>query len=100
MHFRLRIQRAEVLGQENRWYCSQKHGRRVEEEEELWKHFILYGGAAEFSRRFNEAMSDLNRWYCSESHRRDVRDPLMLWDYYTNHCYCSADRVGQLEIAC
>jgi hypothetical protein len=85
MSFRLRVQLAEALGCVNRWYCSQAHGRTIDDPETLVVHFIRSGGAADFARRFAEAMGAQNRWYCSEFHRRDVREAEVLWDYYANH---------------
>ena len=82
MHFRLRVQVAEALGCVNRWYCSQSHGRCIDDPETLLIYFIKSGGAHDFARRFNEAMGPTNRWYCSEFHRQDISDPQVLWDYY------------------
>jgi hypothetical protein len=78
------MQMAEALGQVNRWYCSQAHGKPVEDPELLMSYFIRSGGAADFAARFDAAMSDLNRWYCSEFHNHPVSDPELLWDYYMN----------------
>jgi hypothetical protein len=83
--FRVRAQLAEVFGPVNRWYCSQAHGRPVEDEEALLVYFVRSGGAKDFADRFDEAMSALNRWYCSERHRRDVREPEILWNYYMTY---------------
>ena len=83
--FRTRAQLAEVFGPVNRWYCSQAHGRPVQEEETLLVYFIKRGGARDFALRYDEAMSPLNRWYCSEFHGRDVREPEALWTYYMRY---------------
>ena len=83
--FRLRMQWVEVLGADNRWFCSQNSRRHVTDHNELWIHFIRSGGAADFCRRFEEAIGPVNRWYCSQFHRRDVREPEMLWHYYIAH---------------
>jgi len=85
MSFRLRVQLVEALGQLNRWYCSQKAGRMIENPDELLAYFVRSGGAADFARRFEEAMGPDNRWYCSEFYRRDIRDPQILWDYYMTY---------------
>lgn len=82
MCFRLRMQLAEALGHVNRWYCSQSHGRMIDDQELLMCHFIRSGGAADFARRFNEAMGPVNRWYCSEFHRQNVQDEETLWTYF------------------
>lgn len=80
--FRTRAQLTEVFGPVNRWYCSQAHGRPVNDDEALLVYFIRSGGALDFANRYDQAMSPVNRWYCSEFHRRDVRDPETLWGYY------------------
>ena len=85
MHVRLRLQMAEVLGPDNRWYCSQTHGRPVEDPETLWIYFIRSGGAADFARRYADAMSAANRWFCSEHFGYQVDDPELLWHYYMRH---------------
>jgi hypothetical protein len=80
--FRLRMQLAEALGEDNRWFCSREHGYEVHDPDLLVKHFVKKGGAADFARRFAEAMGEDNRWYCSEHHGYEVRDPERLWKYY------------------
>jgi len=85
MPFRVRVQVAEALGCVNRWYCSQAHGRPIEDPETLLMYFIRSGGAHDFARRFEEAMGATNRWFCSEFYRRDIRDPQILWDYYMQY---------------
>jgi hypothetical protein len=85
MSFRLRKQLAEALGQVNRWYCSQAHGRPINDPELLLSHFIKSGGARDFARRYALAMSSANRWYCSEFYRREIRDPETLWDYFMKY---------------
>lgn len=84
MSFRFQCQRTEALGQTNRWYCSQSHGRAIEDPELLWRYYIKSGGAEDFATRFDAAMSPLNQWYCSEFHHRPITDPALLWDYYMN----------------
>lgn len=84
MCFRLRTQLAEAFGPVNRWFCSQAYGRPIDDPETLLVHFIKSGGAADFARRYEQAMSAENRWYCSEFYGRDIRDPETLWDYYAN----------------
>ena len=85
MELRVELQLAEALGPLNRWFCSEKHGRAVNDEELLLIYYIRSGGAADFARRYDHAMSTLNRWYCSEFYRREIRDPKMLWDYYMQY---------------
>ncbi len=85
MNFRARMQLEEANGLVNRWFCSKAHGRKIDDPEMLLIHFIRYGGATDFARRFDQAMSPVNRWYCSEFHRRDVRDPQTLWNYYMKY---------------
>ena len=79
---RLRLQLAEVLGPENRWYCSKFYGQEIKDPDLLLTYFVKNGGAKDFCDRFEQAMSPLNRWYCSEFYGRDVRDPETLWNYY------------------
>jgi hypothetical protein len=79
---RLRLQQAEVFGPDNRWFCSQSHGRPIDEPELLWQYFIRSGGAGDFARRWDEAMSATNRWFCSECYGRPVADEETLWTYY------------------
>lgn len=110
MSFRLRKQLAEALGQMNRWYCSQTHGRMIDDPELLLVYFIKSGGAEDFARRYDEAMAPENRWYCSEFHRRDIRDAEILWNYYVTYGQrrsCGADAPSsaadsepELSIAC
>jgi hypothetical protein len=85
MHFRVRLQLAEALGPENRWYCSEAFGREIDDPDTLLTYYIKSGGAADFARRYTQAMGVLNRWYCSEFYRRDIRDPEILWEYYIDH---------------
>ena len=84
MDARGRLQVAEALGPKNRWYCSQFHGRQVEDVELLVRYYIQSGGAVDFARRFEQAQGPLNRWYCSEFYRREISDPETLWQYYMN----------------
>jgi hypothetical protein len=94
MCFRLRMQLAEALGQTNRWYCSQSHGRMIDDPELLLIYFIRSGGAADFSRRFDLAMGPDNRWYCSEFHRKDIRDPEILWTYFMTYGCVSPNKAA------
>ena len=84
MDFRCRAQIAEILGDVNRWYCSQYHRREVSTKEDnlLAEYFVRSGGARDFDRRYREAMSMENRWFCSQRHQRDVREQEILWKYY------------------
>src|SRR5438874_3166270 len=82
MHIRHRMQLAEALGPDKRWYCSQALGRTIEDAETLLIHFIRSGGAVDFAIRYSQAMSPENRWYCSEYYGYDVRDPVILWQYF------------------
>ena len=79
---RIRAQIAEAHGPVNRWYCAQFYRREISDLELLMRYFIRSGGAADFDRRYREAMSLENRWFCSEFHRRDVREEPVLWSYY------------------
>ncbi len=98
---RVRMQEAEVLGQVNQWYCSQAYCRCVREPEQLWIYFIKSGGAADFAKRWDEAMSPANRWFCSEFYGRPVGDAQLLWDYYNNwHHYRSARGNDRFALAC
>jgi hypothetical protein len=92
MELRVRLQLAEALGSNNRWFCSEFYGRKIEDPELLLCYFIRSGGARDFCRRFNEAMGRENRWYCSEFYRRDIRDPEVLWEYYINDAPARAAR--------
>src|SRR5688572_17893930 len=83
--FRLRMQLAEILGADNRYFCSKHYGRQVNDPDLLTAYFCKNGGAIDFARRFNEAMGPDNRWYCSEFHGRDIADPVILWRYYMTH---------------
>ena len=80
--FRVRMQHAEVLGEKNKYYCSQVYGYEVTDEDLLWEHFIRTGGAADFAKRFTEAFSPANCWFCSEHFGKHVTDPEILWRYY------------------
>src|SRR5689334_3197800 len=82
MDFRTRKQMSEALGPDNRYFCSKYFRRQVDDPEQLWRYFIASGGAADFARRFDHAMSDLNRWYASEFHGRCVCEPELLWNYF------------------
>ena len=82
MHIRLRLQVAEALGSDNRWFCSQAYGRPINDPELLLRYFVKSDGARDFADRFDEAMGSLNRWYCSEHYRRAIDDPETLWAYY------------------
>lgn len=93
MELRVELQLAEALGPINRWFCSEAHGRAVDDQELLLVYYIRSGGAADFARRYDQAMSTLNRWYCSEFYRREIRDPKTLWDYYME--YAPAGAVGR-----
>jgi hypothetical protein len=92
MNFRVRLQLAEVFGPENRWFCSEAYGRKVDDGELLLKYYIKSGGAADFAARYDEAMGMLNRWYCSEFYGREIHDPRILWEYYMRH---APGRVGK-----
>lgn len=90
MELRIHLQLAEAFGPENRWYCSEVHGREVCDPELLVAYYIKSGGAADFAERFDEAMGATNRWYCSEFYRREIRDPQILWEYYITHAPIAA----------
>ena len=48
-------------------------------------YYVKSGGAADFARRFEEAMGDDNRYFCSEFYNREIWDPEVLWEYYMSH---------------
>ncbi|HVT90300.1 MAG TPA: hypothetical protein VHD56_15720 [Tepidisphaeraceae bacterium] len=106
LNFRVRLQLAEALGQTNRWYCSQYHGRKIDDPETLLAYFIKNGGARDFAERYNQAMGAENRWYCSEFYQKEIRDPETLWNYFTTHFQSRQNKTtspaasGQLSLAC
>ena len=85
MNVRTRIQLAEALGSDNRWYCSQAYGAKIDDPERLLRYFIKSGGARDFADRFAQAMGAVNRWYCSEFYGREILDAEILWDYYMTY---------------
>lgn len=85
MEFRIRLQVAEALGDDNRWFCSQAHQKPIDDRDLLLTHYIKHGGAAIFAIRFSQAMDQVNKWYCSEFYKREVREPEILWDYYSKN---------------
>jgi hypothetical protein len=94
MSFRARMQLAEALGPDNRYFCSQFYGREIKDPETLIGYFIDQGGAADFAERFDEAMGELNRWYCSEHHCKPITDPPTLWKYYMSRHPTAVRRDG------
>ena len=100
MCFRIRKQLAEVVGPENRLYCSQAYGYRIDDPETLLIYFIRSGGAADFALRFEQAMGPMNRWYCSEFYGRDIQDPEILWDYYMVYGRTSLSRNERSHAMC
>ena len=101
MHFRVRVQVAEALGQVNRWYCSQAYGRTVDDPHVLLTYFIRSGGAANFAERYAQAMDPVNRWYCSQFYGHEITDPDELLEYYIKHggAESFARRKAQLAMA-
>ena len=95
MQLRCRLQLAEAFGSENRWFCSEAYGRKVDDEDLLLTYYIKSGGALDFANRFDVAMGKLNRWYCSEFYGRDIRDPEILWDYFTEYDAARATDASQ-----
>jgi hypothetical protein len=89
MDFRVRLQLAEAFGPENRWFCSEAHGRTINDRDLLLAYYIINGGAEDFAQRYAQAMGKLNRWYCSEFYQSDIRDPEILWEYFVNHAFPS-----------
>src|SRR5581483_2438957 len=83
---RTQIQLSEALGPFNKFCCSCHLKREVTDAETLWRHFIEFGGASDFARRWEEAMGPDNRWYCSEAMGQQISDPRLLWNYYIPHC--------------
>jgi hypothetical protein len=110
MDFRVWLQLAEAFGPTNRWFCSEAYRREIDDPELLLIYYIKSGGAADFARRYDQAMAMPNRWYCSEFYNRDIRDPQILWEYYMSHATAGAEgqnpRYGpdgaraELNIAC
>ena len=99
MIVRVRLQVAEALGPDNRWYCAQHYGRDIHDPEVLLRYFVRSGGAADFARRYSEALSHSNRWFCSEFYGREICDEEVLWDYYvrqtrlvSHHAWSRRDR--------
>ena len=82
---RVEMQLAEVFGSDNKYYCSLYHRREVADIETLLIYFIRFGGATDFGRRWEQAMSADNRWYCSEHYRQPIGDERILWHYYMLH---------------
>ena len=90
MSIRTRIQLAEAVGQDNRWYCSQYFGRQIDDPEILFRYFVKSGGATDFARRYSLALATENRERCSQFYQREITDPEVLWNYFneyarTNH---------------
>ena len=111
MEFRLWLQLAEAFGPINRWFCSEAFGQEINDPDLLLTYYIKSGGAADFARRYDQAMGRENRWFCSQFYDRDVRDPQTLWEYYTTHVpvriwekkteYEQSDQAfAELSIAC
>jgi hypothetical protein len=82
MKYRALAQLAEILGNDNRWFCSQHYKRPITDERTLCRYFCDQGGAADFAQRWDEAMGPQNRWFCSERYGRQVTDERILWVYY------------------
>lgn len=82
MEFRVKCQLAEMLGDDNKWFCSKYYGKMIDDPDTLIRYYVDNGGADDFARRFREAMSLDNRYFCSKSRGCDTRDPQILWDYY------------------
>jgi hypothetical protein len=76
------MQLAEALGPDNKFFCSCYFCREVTDADTLLMYFVRSGGAADFARRWNQAMSDDNRWFCSMYYNQPVRDERTLWIYY------------------
>ena len=45
------MQLAEALGPENRWFCSEFHGREITDPDVLLSYYIKHGGAEGFAKR-------------------------------------------------
>jgi len=92
--YRIEAQIAEILGDDNRWFCSQHHDREVTDPETLALYFCRQGGAGDFARRWNDAMGRDNRWFCSEMYNQPITDEQILWEYYMAH-YNQADHASK-----
>jgi hypothetical protein len=99
MALRARMQVAEALGSDNRWFCSQACGREIDDPDALVTYFVRSGGAEDFDRRFAEAMGHLNRWYCCQFYGYEVHDPEALWKYYMEYRSAGAVRSASCESA-
>ena len=82
---RLHMQFKEVIGADNAWFCSQCYNKPVDDIELLWRYFVEQGGALDFARRWNEAMSDVNRYYAAKFYGKEITDEQVLWEYYVAH---------------
>jgi hypothetical protein len=82
---RVEMQLAEAFGEDNRYFCSLHYCREVTDQDVLLKYFIRFGGALDFARRWQQAMSADNRWFCSEWYRQPITDERILWSYYMVH---------------
>lgn len=85
MECRCHIQFTEAFGPTNRWFCSEYHGKKIEDRETLLTYYIKSGGAEDFAQRFEQAMGEKNRWFCAEFYGREINDPEILWEYYIEH---------------
>src|SRR5437016_1147821 len=99
MDVRLCVQRAEVLGKLNKYYCSQKHGHPVEDENLLWEHFVKSGGADDFAFRWAQAMGKDNRWFAGEFYDCRITDKEVLWEYYMTYRAGAEGQEQQTEVS-
>jgi hypothetical protein len=61
MSMYVRKQLEEALGPDNRWFCSQHHGRKVTEPDLLVEYYIKHGGAEHFRRKFEKRFESAPR---------------------------------------
>ena len=94
MKYRTDAQLAEILGDDNRWYCSQYYRREINDPETLARYFCRHGGAINFALRWCEAMSETNRYYCGQHYRRQITDERTLWEYYMSQLAAASDDGG------
>ena len=92
--YRTTAQVLEILGDDNRWFCSKFYSRPVTEPDTLARYFCENGGAADFAARWDEAMGATNRWFCSERHGYEVNDEQILWEYYTEQQLIISGQAG------
>ena len=54
----LKLQIEEALGPINKWYASEKAGYEIKDKEILFRHYVQFGGAFNFSIRYKECKNE------------------------------------------